>query len=422
MERKYVTVTYRLRGDTKMYSYLNQLAGTNRYLWNQALGDLETQYKETGESKFSYFDLCKWYTNKKQEVDLNWLKEYPAVFSRTGLKDLSIGYKSFLQGKRGFPKYKSKHGSKKSFAVEIVTSQFSKEGYFQFKRGLYGKLLKFELLNRYSNPTPKLGRIYEGRKGKWYLSIQYEVDAIKKQVTKEPVGIDRNVRQCYDSNGIKYPLRDLESLANRIILLNKWKAKKVKGSSRYNKLSFTIASHYKKISNIRDNELRHIAKEITSHSDLVILEDLKTKNLTKSARGTIENPGKNVKQKSGLNRVIQDSGWYKLEKFIGERAVVHKVDPKYTSKKCSECGHVSKDNRKTQSKFKCMSCNLEMNADWNAALNILASGIGTIKTGRGEYSVPLVKGGILKDFRPSGTYSMRRQSNTESSLIGHSCM
>ena len=137
---------------------------------------------------------------------------------------------------------------------------------------------------------------------------------------------------------------------------------------------------------------------------------MKTKNLTKSARGTIENPGKNVKQKSGLNRVIQDSGWYKLEKFIGERAVVHKVDPKYTSQRCSECGHVSKDNRKTQSEFKCMSCNLEMNADFNASLNILASGIGTIKTGRGEYSVPLV----------NGTYSMRRQSNT--SVFGHSGM
>ena len=172
MERKYITLRYRLRGDTKMYSHLNQLAGTNRYLWNHALSDLENQYKETGESKFSYFDLCKWYTNKKQEVDLNWLKEYPTVFSRTGLKDLSIGYKSFLQGKRGFPKYKSKHKSKKSFAVEITNSQFSEEGYFQFKRGLYGKLIKYKQLNRYSNPIPKMGRIYEGRKVVFIYSIR----------------------------------------------------------------------------------------------------------------------------------------------------------------------------------------------------------------------------------------------------------
>ena len=137
---------------------------------------------------------------------------------------------------------------------------------------------------------------------------------------------------------------------------------------------------------------------------------MKTKNLAKNARGTIENLGKNVKQKSGLNRVIQDIGWYKLGKFMGERAVVHKVDPKYTSQKCSECGQVSKDNRKTQSKFKCMSCNLEMNADINASINILASGMETIKTMRGEYSVPLV----------NETYSMRRQSNT--SVFGYSGM
>ena len=85
-----------------MYSYLNQLSGTNRYLWNHGLSDLENQFKETGRSNFSYFDLCKWYVNYKKEVD--WLEEYPAVFSRTGLKDLSDAYRLGIQGKRGFPK------------------------------------------------------------------------------------------------------------------------------------------------------------------------------------------------------------------------------------------------------------------------------------------------------------------------------
>ena len=68
-----------------MYSYLNQLAGTNRYLWNHALGDLENQYKETGKSDYSHFSLCKWYVSHKKEVD--WLKEYPQVLTRTSLKD-----------------------------------------------------------------------------------------------------------------------------------------------------------------------------------------------------------------------------------------------------------------------------------------------------------------------------------------------
>ena len=100
--------------------------------------------------------------------------------------------------------------------------------------------------------------------------------------------------------------------------------------------------------------------------------------MTKSAKGTVENPGKNVKQKYGLNRVIQDSRWGKLERFIEERSVVYKVDPKGTSQKCSSCGYKSEENRKTQSKFRCM---LEMNADFNASLNIVALGMGTLKTG-----------------------------------------
>ena len=82
MERKYVTVTYRLRGDTKMYIYLNQLAGTNRYLWNHALGDLENQYKEKGKSDYSHFTLNRWYVKHKKEVD--WLK--PELFTVAGVK------------------------------------------------------------------------------------------------------------------------------------------------------------------------------------------------------------------------------------------------------------------------------------------------------------------------------------------------
>ena len=193
---------------------------------------------------------------------------------------------------------------------------------------------------------------YENRRGKWYVSVQYEVDAITRESVKNPIGIDRNVRQVYDSNGIKYQLRDLSSKQERIKFLQKCRAKKVKGSIRYRKLSFVIASHYSKIRDIRNNELRHIAKRITLESDLVVLEDLRAKDLSKSAKGTIENRGKNVKQKSGLNRVISDSGWYKLEQFLREKTVVHKVDPKYTSQKCSACGYISKANRKTQSRFK----------------------------------------------------------------------
>jgi len=116
------------------------------------------------------------------------------------------------------------------------------------------------------------------------------------------------------------------------------------------------------------------------------MEDLRIANMTKSAKGTVEKPGKNVKAKSGLNRSILNQGWYLFQKLIEYKMfwsggkVVY-VDPKYTSQKCSRCGHIAKENRKTQSVFKCVECKYELNADLNASKNILAEGHSVIACG-----------------------------------------
>ena len=112
---------------------------------------------------------------------------------------------------------------------------------------------------------------------------------------------------------------------------------------------------------------------------MIVLEDLKVKNMTKSAKGTIDNPGKNVKAKSGLNKSILDQGWgefkrqleYK-QKWRGGDVIL--VNPKYTSQACSVCNNVCADNRTSQSEFKCVACGHKTNADFNAALNVLRAG------------------------------------------------
>ena len=110
-----------------------------------------------------------------------------------------------------------------------------------------------------------------------------------------------------------------------------------------------------------------------------MIEDLKVRNMSRSASGTFELPGKNVRAKAGLNKSILDQGWfgfrrqleYKL-KWLGGKLVV--IPPQYTSQTCSHCGCVDRANRPTQAKFKCVACGFECNADHNAALNILAAG------------------------------------------------
>jgi putative transposase len=118
----------------------------------------------------------------------------------------------------------------------------------------------------------------------------------------------------------------------------------------------------------------------------IIIEDLKIKNMSKSAKGDIEHPGKNVKAKSGLNRSILDQGWgefkrqieYK-QKWFGGRVI--KVSARYTSQKCSRCFYIDSENRKSQESFACVECGFKENADLNAAMNILAAGQSVIACG-----------------------------------------
>ncbi len=131
-----------------------------------------------------------------------------------------------------------------------------------------------------------------------------------------------------------------------------------------------------------------ISRSIAKCSSTVILEDLKIKAMTRSAKGTMESFGTNVRQKSGLNREILRTGWGQLDQMLGYKCrKVIKVTAAYTSQRCYVCGHTEASNRKTQSKFKCMPCGHADHADLNAAANILASGIGAAAR-RGAFGLP----------------------------------
>ena len=101
--------------------------------------------------------------------------------------------------------------------------------------------------------------------------------------------------------------------------------------------------------------------------------------MTRSARGTRETPGRNVRQKSGLNRSILSQGWgtflsFLEDKLTGRGGRLIRVDPRNTSRTCSDCGHVSAENRPDQATFRCVSCGHANHADVNAAKNILRAG------------------------------------------------
>jgi len=117
-----------------------------------------------------------------------------------------------------------------------------------------------------------------------------------------------------------------------------------------------------------------VSTGIARRFDLIRVEDLQVATMTRSAKGTRENPGRNVRQKAGLNREIMRSGWGLLVRRLQEKAPgrVEKISPAFTSQRCSACGRVDRGSRESQAVFRCTACGFAANADVNAAINIAA--------------------------------------------------
>lgn len=168
-------------------------------------------------------------------------------------------------------------------------------------------------------------------------------------------------------------------------------ARQVKGSNRRNRTKLAIAKLAAKESDRRKDWIEKTTTNLVLDYDLVVLEVLKIKNMTKSAKGTKDKPGKNVRAKSGLNRSILEQSWGTFRQRLTDKATrdtvpveIIPINPAYTSLCCSECGHTDKGNRKNQALFCCLSCGHTDNADVNVAKNILAAGLAV--TGRGGRS------------------------------------
>ncbi|MEX5708194.1 transposase, partial [Parafrankia sp. FMc6] len=132
----------------------------------------------------------------------------------------------------------------------------------------------------------------------------------------------------------------------------------------------------------RKDWVERTSTDLARRFDVIRVEDLRITNMTRSARGTAEQPGRNVRQKAGLNRGILANGWGLLARRLEQKAPgrVEKIPVVYTSLCCSSCGHVAPGNRESQAVFRCVACGHTANADANAACNIAA---GRAVTARG---------------------------------------
>jgi IS605 OrfB family transposase len=187
--------------------------------------------------------------------------------------------------------------------------------------------------------------------------------------------------ECFEFVGLGVPeRRHLQHLQRRV-------ARQKRGSNRRKRTVRAIARIHERIRNRRLDFCHQTAHAITTAHGLVVVEDLRVKCMTASARGTIEAPGSNVGQKAELNRSILDKAWGQLRSSLewhGRKngCDVMAVPAAYTSQTCFACEQIAAESRDNQARFCCVACGYQANADVNAARNILALGAEGVWTWR----------------------------------------
>lgn len=375
----------------------------------------------------TFFSLGKEFTRVRRQVP--WLRALPYRPVRHVLKYQGDAWQRYFDNlEAGVPKRKARRGDD-SFTipqdVKIRTDSITGVTRLWVPKAGWC-ILERRGGNPYAGCPPVQAVVKRVLKG-WRCIVCYDVGEIDIPDNGLVLGIDRNCGQVAVADGIiidgsvisgrsapDSPLAQLRERAEfagikvkvdrqGLILhapdLKRLEAKKrhyqrvlarrVKGSNRRAVARHRCAKVSRKLAMARDNWHHQMSRVIADSYGSVVVEHLNTKGMTASAKGTAMNPGKNVKPKAGLSRSILATGWSEFRQKLAYKAAdVIEVKAAYTSQKCSSCGHVSKENRRSQSRFQCVACGYQGNADINAALNILALGTGDqAQTGRERASM-----------------------------------
>jgi putative transposase len=222
---------------------------------------------------------------------------------------------------------------------------------------------------------------------RWYVILSCDdVPARPLPATGAVVGVDLGIASfltASDGSHVPNP-RHLAASAERLAVAQQSLGRKRRGSRRRRKARQRVAAIHGKVRRSRLDHAHKTALALVRDHDVIVHEALKVANMTRRPRPRIAEDGSNAPNggaaKAGLNRSINDAGWGVFLNVLRAKAesagrVVVEVNPRHTSQRCAECGHVAAGNRVTQAEFRCLACGHEAHADVNAAVNILRAGL-----------------------------------------------
>ena len=364
---------YRLQPTSEQVSVLLRHCSDARFVWNLAV-EQESHWRAGRGRMPGWAERCRQLTQARAENP--WLAEGSVIVQQQALKDHDQAMRNFFAGTHRRPSWR-KAGRDEGFrSVHLkpgdVRRLNRKTGEVRIPKAGWVRF-------RWSRQVPdgvKSFRVTRDRAGRWHVAFAHIPDPVDGPGSGEIVGIDRGVAvSAALSTGEMLTVPGLTAReAWRLRHLKRKLAKAQRGSNRRGKVKAAIARLKARESDRRKDWCEKVSTDLARRFDVIRVEDLNIRNMTRSANGTIEAPGRNVAQKSGLNREIRRSGWGLLVRRLEDKAPgrVEKVPPAFTSQRCSACGHVDRESRESQARFRCTACGYACNADWNAARNIAA--------------------------------------------------
>ena len=380
-------VKLRLYPNVKQQNQLLQMFGNNRFIWNQMLAMAKARYKNNPSSKFVN-EYGMNYLVKQVKAEYPFLKESDSSSLQVSNHYLDQSFKMLFKHQGGYPSFKSRKSTKQSYTGKSTCKVIAKR--------------RIKLAKLGSIKTSKTGQL-EGLKikrytvtldptGRYYLSLMVDDPSIKSlEPTGAVVGIDMGVADlAITSDGYKYskfttPYLDHKVVESQsksskrkqraLVRVRQWNHNhkdtkmELEDYSNWQRARQQKARYQAKVANKRKDYLHKITTELVKSYDVIVIEDLKTKNLLKNHH---------------LAKSIANNSWYLFRemleykcKWYGKQLVV--VSPKYTSQICSNCGYHSGKKPLDVREWTCPQCNTHHDRDINASINILNRGLKELK-------------------------------------------
>ena len=387
--------TFRLRGlSADQRQAFTQQAGQCRWLWNEFVA-FELARHKAGQK----IGGLKWrgrvLTILRSLPDQQWLAEGSSAAQQRVLRNLGAAWQRYWDDRK-LPKSERRGIEPPNFKKKGNRDCFGWSGQQHVELDQTRNRVKLPKIGwvRYRNSRRVEGIVMNAtvrRVGrKWDISFGTEREVVEPQPRHHvrPLGLDLGIKHLAtrsDGEHVAGP-RAQRAAAKAKAKAQRIAARRVKGSTQRKRQLWKVAKIDRRTANIRRNDLHKLTTDLAKNHGFVGVEALRVKAMSGSAKGTVAKPGKNVAAKRGLNREILDQGWGEMRRQLAYKlgwsgGVLIAVDPRNTSRRCSACGHTSRDNRTSQAGFACVACGHAINADVNAAKNILAAAMAAMAAG-----------------------------------------